>query len=159
MVPLLGLGVKDLTKARWRELEAKLATHGAWQARKAGASVEGLGLLRARGILAGGTRAALEALLAEDGTHTAEALAVDEVVRMVHYHRDLFRLLRNFVAFVDFYDPDAHGDLPGRDAVPRRPQLRAVHPRGRPGGARGARGASRACTSRTAPAGAPAARP
>jgi hypothetical protein len=24
---------------------------------------------------------------------------------MVHYHRDLFRLLRNFVAFVDFYDP------------------------------------------------------
>jgi hypothetical protein len=103
--PLLGPEVRQLTKERWRELEARLAVHGGWQARKTGGSVEGLGLLRARAILAGGTRAALEALLAEDRTHTAEAEAVNDVVRMVHYHRDLHRLLRNFVAFVDFYDP------------------------------------------------------
>jgi hypothetical protein len=105
VVPLLGPGVKDLTRARWRELEARLAGHGEWQARKAGAAVEGLGLLRARAILAGGARAALEALLAEDLAHAAEANAVGDVVRMVHYHRDLYLLLRNFVAFADFYDP------------------------------------------------------
>ena len=29
---------------------------------------------------------------------------MEDVVRMVHYHRDLHRLLRNFVAFADFYD-------------------------------------------------------
>jgi hypothetical protein len=105
VAPLLGAGVTELGKERWHELEGRLAAHGVWQARKAGAAVEGLGLLRARAILAGGTRAALEALLAEDLTHKAEADAVDDVVRMVHYHRDLYRLLRNFVAFVDFYDP------------------------------------------------------
>jgi hypothetical protein len=105
VAPLLGAGVRELGRERWRELEGRLAVHGAWQARKAGAAVEGLGLLRARAVLAGGTRAALEALLAEDLTHKAEADAVDDVVRAVHYHRDLYRLLRNFVAFVDFYDP------------------------------------------------------
>ena len=66
--------------------------------------MEALGLLRARAVLAGGARAALVALLAEDRSHAPEAEAVEEVVRMVHYHRDLFRLLRNFVAFVDLYD-------------------------------------------------------
>jgi hypothetical protein len=105
VAPLLGPGVTSLTRGQWRELEARLALHGAWQAKKAGASVEPLGLLRARAILAGGTRARLEALLAEDLTHAAEANAVEDVVRMVHYHRDLCLLLRNFVAFVDFYDP------------------------------------------------------
>jgi hypothetical protein len=104
VAPLLGAEVRELTKGHWRDLQAQLAAHGAWQARKKGAAVEPLGLLRARAILAGSARATLQALLAEDLTHTAEANAVDEVVRMVHYHRDLFRLLRNFVAFVDFYD-------------------------------------------------------
>jgi hypothetical protein len=99
--------VRALTREQWKDLQDRLAAHGAWQGRKNGAAVEALGLLRARAILGGGTRAALEALLAEDLTHTAEANAVEEVVRMVHYHRDLFRLLRNFVAFVDFYDARA----------------------------------------------------
>ncbi len=102
--PVLGAQLRELTRAQWSELQDRLAPHGAWQARKKGAAVEQLGLLRCRAILAGGSRATLEALLAEDRTHTAEAEAVEEVVRMVHYHRDLFRLLRNFVAFVDFYD-------------------------------------------------------
>jgi hypothetical protein len=104
VAPLLGADLRELSKAQWRALQDRLAAHGAWQARKKGAAVEGLGLLRARAVLAGRARATLEALLAEDLAHTAEANAVEEVVRMVHYHRDLFRLLRNFVAFVDFYD-------------------------------------------------------
>jgi hypothetical protein len=103
--PLLGAGVRELSRARWRELEAQLAPHGAWQARKAGGAVEPLGLLRARALLAGGQRAALEALLAEDRALAPEAEAVRDVVRLVHYHRDLALLLRNFVAFADFYDP------------------------------------------------------
>ena len=108
VAPLLGPDVRALTQAGWRELEARLAAHGAWQGRKAGAPVERLGLLRARAILAGGSRAALDALLAQDRALEAEAAAVDDVVRMVHYHRDLHRLLRNFVAFSDFYDVRAH---------------------------------------------------
>jgi len=66
--------------------------------------VEKLGLLRAQAILGGEGKAAVEALLAQDRALEAEAAAVGDVVRMVHYHRDLHRLLRNFVAFSDFYD-------------------------------------------------------
>jgi hypothetical protein len=104
VVPLLGLGVRTLSRADWTALQAKLAAHDAWQGRKAGAAVEKLGLLRARAILAGNARAGLEALLARDLALADESAAVDDVVRMVHYHRDLHRLLRNFVAFADFYD-------------------------------------------------------
>jgi hypothetical protein len=102
--PLLGAEVRALTLDAWRALEAALAVHDAWQGRKAGAAVEKLGLPRAQAILAGDGRAALEALLAKDRALEAGALAVGDVVRMVHYHRDLHRLLRNFVAFADFYD-------------------------------------------------------
>lgn len=107
VAPLLGAELRELGKTQWRALQDRLAAHGAWQSRKQGAAVERLGLLRARAILAGGARATLEKLLAEDRAHAAEADAVEEVVRMVHYHRDLHRLLRNFVAFADFYDVHA----------------------------------------------------
>ncbi|HVI75081.1 MAG TPA: hypothetical protein VM683_08900 [Anaeromyxobacteraceae bacterium] len=102
--PLLGAEVRALTLDAWRALEAALAVHEAWQGRKAGAAVEKLGLPRARAILDGGGKAALEALIAKDRALEAQATAVGDVVRMVHYHRDLHRLLRNFVAFADFYD-------------------------------------------------------
>ncbi|HEX8907934.1 MAG TPA: hypothetical protein VF805_01950, partial [Anaeromyxobacteraceae bacterium] len=104
VTPLLGAEVRALTLEAWRGLEAELAAHEAWQGRKAGAAVEKLGLLRAQAILGGDGKAAAEALLARDRALEAEAAAVGDVVRMVHYHRDLHRLLRNFVAFADFYD-------------------------------------------------------
>ena len=104
VTPFLGAEVRALSLDDWRRLEAELATHGEWQGRKAGAPVEKLGLLRAQAILGGEGKAAVEALLAQDRALEAEAAAVGDVVRMVHYHRDLHRLLRNFVAFSDFYD-------------------------------------------------------
>jgi hypothetical protein len=104
VTPLLGAEVQALSRERWRELCARLAKHGEWQAGKAGALVERLGPLRARAILAGGARAALEAMLEKDLALAAESAAVDDAVRMVHYHRDLHRVLRNFVSFTDFYD-------------------------------------------------------
>ncbi len=108
VAPLLGPDVRALTPDAWRALETKLAAHASWQAKKAGGAVEKLGLLRAQAILAGGGKAAVEALLAQDEALAAEAAAVADAVRMVHYHRDLYRLLRNFVAFADFYDLEAH---------------------------------------------------
>ncbi|GEJ55989.1 hypothetical protein [Anaeromyxobacter diazotrophicus] len=107
VAPLLGAEVRELTLDAWRRLEAELAAHEAWQGRKAGAAVEKLGLLRAQALLGGDGKAAVEALLAKDRALEAEAAAVGDVVRMVHYQRDLHRLLRNFVAFSDFYDVHA----------------------------------------------------
>jgi hypothetical protein len=105
VTPLLGPGRGALSAADWAALVARLAPYEAWVAEKKGAPVERLGADRVRALLAGGGKAAVEALLAEDRAREAEAGAVADVVRMVHYRRDLHLLLRNFVSFADFYDP------------------------------------------------------
>ncbi len=105
VAPLLGLGERSLSGEAWSTLQARFAPYEAWLAAKAGARVEKLGASRVRTLLAGGGRAAAEALLAKDEAFAPEAAAIGDLVRLVHYHRDLGTLLRNFVAFADFYDP------------------------------------------------------
>ncbi|HET7752336.1 MAG TPA: hypothetical protein VFK85_00385 [Anaeromyxobacteraceae bacterium] len=104
VTPILGAEVRALSLDEWRAIEAPLAAHGEWQRRKAGHPVEKLGLLRAKAILGGDGKGAIAALIARDRERADEAAAIEDVARMVHYHRDLHRLLRNFVAFADFYD-------------------------------------------------------
>ncbi len=105
VAPLLGDAREELTHAEWSQLLATFAPYESWLADKAGAAVERLGIARVRTILAGPGKAALEALFVRDEAFAAEAAAIDDVVRLVHYHRDLAILLRNFVSFADFYDP------------------------------------------------------
>src|SRR5512138_1880432 len=105
VAPLLGPDRTSLSAAEWADLLARFAAHEAWLATKAGARVEKLGIARVRAVLSGSARAAVEALLAKDEAFAAEAEAIGDVVRLVHYHRDLGALLRNFVSFADFYDP------------------------------------------------------
>lgn len=102
--PALGPGKATLTAGEWAGLLDRLAPYQAWLGAKKGATVEPLGLPRVRALLAGGGKAAVEALLAKDKALEAEAVAVDDVARLVHYQRDLFLLLKNFVSFADFYD-------------------------------------------------------
>jgi hypothetical protein len=105
VVPALGADRATLTKEEWTSLVARFAAYEGWLATKAGHAVEKLGLPRVRAILAGPARARLEALLAEDEAFGPSADAIGDVVRLVHYHRDLATLLRNFVSFADLYDP------------------------------------------------------
>lgn len=102
--PAFGQGKATLSAEEWAALQASLAPYQAWLAARKGASVERLGAPRVKALLAGGARAAIEVLLARDEALAAEAGAVADVARMVHYHRDLYVLLRNFVSFADFYD-------------------------------------------------------
>jgi hypothetical protein len=107
VAPLLGADRPALGAAEWRALVARFAAHEAWLGKKEGAAVERLGSSRVRAILAGG-KAAVEALLAKDLALEAEAKAVADVERLARHHRDLHTVLRNFVSFVDFYDPARH---------------------------------------------------
>ena len=91
---------------------------------------------RVRALLGGAARAGLDALLARDEAFAAEAAAIGDVVRLVHYHRDLGTLLRNFVVVRGLLRPGPAGGVPGGHALPRRAQLRPVRPGGRPGRAR-----------------------
>ena len=102
VTPVLGQR-GTLSETDWAQLQAKFADHEAWTAGKAGHKVESLGIARVRAILAGGSRAALDALIAEDAKLAPAMNAIDNVERLARYHRDLVSLLNNFVAFRDFY--------------------------------------------------------
>ena len=102
IVPLLGARTV-LTEADWNALVGKLAAFDAWNAGKTGGSVEKIGLTRTREILASKAKETLTALIARDKAEEGNSVAVIGLHRLIHYHRDLVRLCRNFVNFSDFY--------------------------------------------------------
>ena len=59
-------------------------------------------------LLSKGSREAISILFAKDNDLKDEMEAIGSVDRLVRYHRDLFELLNNFVAFRDFYTPEKH---------------------------------------------------
>lgn len=94
----------ELTEADWTTLQARVAPYAAWQAAKAGARVEALGIQRVREILAGPGREALATLIQKDLSFEPEARSIAEVEKLVRFYRDLHRLAVNFVNFKDLYD-------------------------------------------------------
>jgi hypothetical protein len=100
--PLLG-DRSELTEADWAALQARLAPFEAWNAGKAGATVEKLGIQRVREIL--GTRAKenIAALIAKDKALEPEATAIANVEKLARFVRDLHTLCINFVNFKNFY--------------------------------------------------------
>ncbi|HUG10554.1 MAG TPA: hypothetical protein VMM36_06050 [Opitutaceae bacterium] len=105
VLPLLG-EMTALTAADWNDIRAKFAAYESWEASKQGARVESLGLERIRTLLADESRAGVMSLIAEDMLLAEEASGIDNVNRLALYHRDLFRLVNNYVSFTDFYSPD-----------------------------------------------------
>ena len=100
--PLLG-DRDSLTEVDWENVRSSFAPYQAWQARKEGASIEKIGIDRAREIVAADAKEAIDELLAKDMALAPEFDAIASVDRLVRYHRDLFTLLKNFVSFSDFY--------------------------------------------------------
>lgn len=100
--PLLGSRT-ELTEADWNTLLGKIAAFEAWKSKKTGGSVEKIGLQRIREILATDAKETLTALIAKDKAQAGNSAAVGGLYRLIHYHRDLAKLCRNFVNFADFY--------------------------------------------------------
>lgn len=105
VAPLLGSHKSSLTYEEWTTLCTKLAAYESWLAAKPGVVAEQLGAERIESILAADRKAALLDLVAKDKALEPQALAIANVDRLVRYQRDLGVLLRNFVNFADFYDP------------------------------------------------------
>ncbi|HEX6835396.1 MAG TPA: hypothetical protein VF334_02430, partial [Polyangia bacterium] len=102
VTPLLGAR-NALSEAEWKSLTEALAPHEAWRAQKPAGTVETLALDRVRAIVAGGARARVNELLGRDLALAEETQEVASVEKLLLLHRDLFRVLRNFVNFSDFY--------------------------------------------------------
>ena len=93
----------SLSENEWLEMKARFAAHGQWLAKKPQTQVEKLGDERIRAMRFSDTKAALDALVAEDKALEGEANAIDAVERLVVYRTYLFRLVNNFVSFKEFY--------------------------------------------------------
>jgi hypothetical protein len=102
IVPLLGAR-NVLTEADWNAVTGKLAAFDAWNAGKTGGAIEKIGVKRAREILATNARDTLTALIARDKAEEGNSVAVIGLHRLIHFHRDIAKLARNFVNFGDFY--------------------------------------------------------
>lgn len=102
VTPIFG-STDQLEASQWYQIKATFAPFEAWQAKKAGAEVEQLGLERVQEILASQGRSTLDSLIAEDLKLTDQVDSIVKVVMLVHFNRDLYRLLNNFVSFHDFY--------------------------------------------------------
>ena len=103
VAPFLG-SREALSEAEWIDLCGRLAPYEAWVAEKQGLLVEKLGPARVREIRESGAQAVVTDLIAKDKALEAEATNIENVERLVRYHRDLFQLCTNFVSFRDFYD-------------------------------------------------------
>lgn len=98
------LGEQDaLSREQWANLGERFSAYEAWLGNKRGASVEALGVERVRELLADDSRAQIEAQIARDEAVRPDADALDAIDRAVRYHRDLHRLIENFVNFREFY--------------------------------------------------------
>jgi len=100
--PLLG-DRDSLTEADWGQIRSTFAPYYAWQSRKKGASIEKIGINRAREIIAANAKDTINELLAKDMALAPEFAAIACVDRLIRYHRDLYTLLKNFISFSDFY--------------------------------------------------------
>ncbi|MFZ5890088.1 MAG: hypothetical protein ACOY0T_03390 [Myxococcota bacterium] len=103
IVPLLGTR-EQLSEKDWLALTGKLAAHEAWLAEKPKLRIEKLGRERILAIVASDLEKTLTELIEKDKALESESASIDQVERLVRYHRDLFRLCENFVNFRDFYD-------------------------------------------------------
>ncbi len=106
VTPLLGPATSALSEHDWESLCARFAPYATWLATKQGATVEALGIIRVRELIAAPARSAITTGIARDLEMAAELAGLVAVERAARYHRDLGVLLRNFLNFTDFYDPD-----------------------------------------------------
>lgn len=104
--PILGSGKSTLNEAEWRSLTAKTAAYDAWLASKPATTVEKLGAVRIKEILASGARERISSLIDQDAAVAPQFDSIANVEKLLRFHRDLRSLLANFINFFDFYSKD-----------------------------------------------------
>ncbi len=101
VTPILGART-SLTEAEWREILGRFSAFDAWMAEKPPTKVEALGVPRLRELL-GAPREEVGKLVSADAAIEAEVKGASEVDKLVHFRRDLVKVLNNYVSFSDFY--------------------------------------------------------
>lgn len=105
VIPKLGQ-IEELSENDWKILENQFSAYIDWKGSKQGESVESLGIENIIQILQQDKQKDLLLLVQEDLSVETEANNIILVDKLVRYYCDIFRLLKNFVTFYDFYAPE-----------------------------------------------------
>jgi len=96
---------EKISESEWEKIGKSFTLFAQWRSEKEGSKVEVLGMERIQELLSGNLKAELIRLIEQDVELEEEASTIIAVDKLVRYHRDLFKLLKNFVTFYDFYTP------------------------------------------------------
>jgi hypothetical protein len=94
---------ETLLASEWAELCARFAAFDTWQAAKPPCSAEELGEARLREIFGSNHKKTIDNLIGQDKAVETEVKAIRSVEKLLHFNRDLFKLVNNFVSFRSFY--------------------------------------------------------
>ena len=92
-----------LTQPEWEQIVQKMEAYRNWQSTKKGVAVESLGTEAIRAILKDNLQEALHALIQEDLALETEVNNMFQVDKLTRFYKDIFKLLKNYVNFSDFY--------------------------------------------------------
>ncbi len=96
----------SITEKDWNAIGAKFAAFEAWKGAKKGEVVESLGVDAIKDIVKKNEKDALLALIEQDKALEAQANEIQSVNKLTHLYRDLYKLIKNYVTFSDFYTRD-----------------------------------------------------
>ncbi len=96
----------SITSEEWTFLRTRFNAYLDWSSRKKGMLVEKLGINHIREILSGSSKQEIASLIEKDKSLDTAFNAFNALDKLLHYYRDLFILLNNFVSFFDFYSPN-----------------------------------------------------
>ncbi len=92
-----------LLASEWAELCARFAAFDTWQTAKPACCAEELGEARLHEIFGSSHKKTIDNLIGQDKAVETEVKAIRSVEKLLHFNRDLFKLVNNFVSFRSFY--------------------------------------------------------
>ncbi len=98
---------KYITEEDWKTIGSKFGAFEAWKADKKGEIVESLGVDAIKEIVSKNEKDALLALVEQDKAEETKSNEIQTVNKLTHYYRDLYKLIKNYVTFSDFYTRDS----------------------------------------------------
>lgn len=106
VLPIFGEGKTCITEAEWRKIEQSFTHYMAWYSSRPDSCANALSFDRIDEILASDAEHVIAACLEEEEKHPPVALASLDLKKMLLLRRDFLELLKNYVTFEKFYDPD-----------------------------------------------------
>lgn len=106
ITPLFGKEIASLSENNWRKIEALFEPYISWCKAMPENAVSLLGLDRITQILNSEAEKIIDEYLDREEKHPPVALASVELKKLILIRRDFVKLLKNFVSFEEFYDPN-----------------------------------------------------